>query len=97
MSLFDTSLTEVSLPLFLLGDGNINTLTSYSVSNEYLSSVASFGLLPVTEGVTRIESSTCLDHIFVPAGLPTVHVQYRIILSNVLGDHYSVRAIVRLT
>lgn len=92
LTLLNSALSELPLPILLLGDSNVNTLVSDSVSAEYLSSIASLGLLPIIGGITRIESGTCLDHIFVSAGRPVVEAHSRIILTNILSDHYPVWA-----
>lgn len=96
LALFATALRGLRLPVFLLGDSNVNTLSSDVPSLEYLSTISSLGLLPIIKGITRVESGTCLDHIFVPAGTPVVEVQSRIVLTNVISDHYPVWAAVCL-
>lgn len=74
------------------GDTNINILENDSLSNDYLSLLASKGLLPVIEGVTRFESQSCLDHIFVTASKPLVHCLSGVIESHIFSDHFPVFA-----
>lgn len=90
LKLIESSISSLELPVFLAGDSNINTLSCDHISSEYLSLMASLGFLPVIGGVTRPESGTCLDHIFVPAGNPLTEVYSRIIECDVLSDHYPV-------
>lgn len=93
LELLDNTLIALDLPVIVTGDSNINTLANDSVSNEYLSLACSRGLLPVIDGITRIESGTCLDHIFLPVG-HVVQACSRIIETNTVSDHYPIWAAV---
>lgn len=89
LEFLDTAITELALPVIVLGDSNINTLSSDMISTQYLSFFSSNGLLPAIDGVTRYESSTCLDHIFLPFG----HVAdsySRIIETSSISDHFPI-------
>lgn len=76
----------------LCGDTNINILENDSLCSEYFSLLSSKGMLPVIEGVTRFESQSCLDHIFITASKPVVHCTSGVIESNVFSDHFPVFA-----
>lgn len=60
-------LTSVkSKNLILIGDFNIDILSDTSLSYEYLSTMAAFGLESLINSYTRIhnQSNSCIDHIF---------------------------------
>lgn len=90
LKILDKATTGISHFMILAGDSNINTLVHDYISTEYLSFLAARGLLPAINGVTRIDSNTCLDHIFVSIGAPLAEVNSRIIESNALSDHFPV-------
>lgn len=93
LSLLDQALpNSPGTPVVLGGDSNINILNSDSISNQYLSKLASRGLLPLFEQVTRFESQSCLDHLFVSVGSPLVHITAAIIQTHIFSDHFPLMA-----
>lgn len=95
IELLDMAIANLALPVFALGDSNINTLNLDRVSSQYMSFLSSKALLPAIEGVTRLESGTCLDHIFLPVG--HVAAAYsRVIELDSISDHSPVWAAVCL-
>lgn len=81
-----------NVPCVLCGDANINILTDDKVSSEYLSFMSAKGLVPAIREITRFESQTCLDHIFVTAGRPVVEAASAVITTNIFSDHFPIWA-----
>lgn len=89
LEVLDRAISGLAFPVIALGDSNINTLRQDLISTEYLSFFSSNALAPAIEGITRFESGTCLDHIFLSVG----HVAdsySRIIETNTISDHFPV-------
>lgn len=91
VSLLDQHIPLTSqVPCVLCGDANINTLVEDALSNEYLSFMATKGFVATIRDITRSESQTCLDHMFVTTGRPIVEVNAAVITTNIFSDHYPV-------
>lgn len=70
-----------------IGDINIDILnTSNNDVNDYLSTMAQLGFISYINNVTRPDTNTCLDHIFVCQKLRTTNFHFQ---SFILDSHFS--------
>ena len=76
----------------IVGDMNINILNSDDISvNKYLSMLAAHGFLPMFKEVTRTDSGTCLDHIFLRKKAKIIPFVFTSFVINFdLTDHFPV-------
>lgn len=89
-SYFEINLLQ-NIEIFL-GDININILDpeNSDVCN-YLSTLARMGFKPYIESITRPETETCLDHIFVNQKLKIKNMTFSsYILDTDITDHYPI-------
>lgn len=73
-----------------IGDININLLdTNDNDVSDYLSAMAHLGFVPFINSVTRPDTNTCLDHIFVNQKLKSRSISLgSFILDSHMTDHY---------
>lgn len=89
-SFFEENVTE-NIEIFV-GDINIDLLDSRSDDVlRYSSTMAHFGFVSYINSVTRPETKTCLDHIFVNRKLKSEYVSCKTNrLDSLITDHYPV-------
>lgn len=89
-SFFETTLLQ-NIEIFI-GDININVLNPENNDVcDYLSTLARLGFRPYIESITRPETGTCLDHIFVNRKLKVKNMSCcSYILDTDITDHYPI-------
>ena len=81
--------SDSSRPCLIMGDSNINLLSSIR-SEEYSRVLGTQGFSQTITGVTRPGADTCLDHIAVRGCERYLEIQPAIWASRVFSDHYPV-------
>lgn len=87
--LLNTKKTDLTL---FMGDINLNILnTNDNLVNEYISVMNTHGFFSLYEDVTRPESQTCLDHVFLKTNLKESSIKLRpYIVDYDITDHLPV-------
>lgn len=73
---------------FIVGDINIDILSDCEYSHEYLNILSEAGYRSLINNPTRVESETCLDHIFLKTKTDLNNCM-PIIFENNITDHYT--------
>lgn len=83
----DTLGSENNIEIFV-GDVNINLLNIDNDTHNYLAMMSQLGFQPYIDSVTRVDSDSCLDHIFVNQRLKTSdHNISSFVLDSHMTDH----------
>lgn len=73
----------------LIGDINIDLLNNENTVEEYKNSLVENGFLSAVNDITRPESKTCIDHIFIKSKNPTDQL-HSFIFQSKITDHYPI-------
>lgn len=90
VDILDLQLPRSTTPCVVLGDMNVNLLSSDSRTSGYLSFFAVSGFHGLINCITRPDSGTCLDHLFVSNFDNTVVDSYGVIETRSISDHFPV-------
>lgn len=78
----------------ILGDTNFDLLSGNDLDEEYHNILTEYGYTSLINTVTRPESATCLDHVFIKTEMPTEDYLASVFHYD-LTDHYPIMLFIR--